>query len=147
MRFIVWGGPSSTAIATGDPALDARLPLRERYAIPERTASLVNQAKRAGNRIVAVGTSVTRALEGALLARGALQSGEGETDLVIGPRTRLQVVDALLTGAHDPGSSHYGLLSAFCAPAILERAVQTSARLGYFGHEFGDSWPVLPRRP
>ncbi|MGF1464735.1 MAG: S-adenosylmethionine:tRNA ribosyltransferase-isomerase [Sandaracinaceae bacterium] len=126
--------------ATGDPDLDRRLPLPERYAIPDGTAAAVSRAWVAGRRIVAVGTSVTRALEGAFDQRGLAMEGEAETDLRLGPDTPLRVVGALLTGAHDPGSSHYDLLAAFLPRPLLERAGEVSARLGYVGHEFGDSW-------
>ncbi len=126
--------------ATGDPALDALLPLPERYALPARTARAVEAAKREGRRVVAVGTTVTRALEGNLARFGELTAGTHETDLVLGPSTARRVVDALLTGAHDPQSSHYQLLCAFAPEALLCEAVQVSAALGYLGHELGDSW-------
>ncbi|MEQ9072450.1 MAG: S-adenosylmethionine:tRNA ribosyltransferase-isomerase [Sandaracinaceae bacterium] len=128
--------------ATGDAALDARLPLPERYDIPAQTAEAVSRARRDGRRVVAVGTSVTRALEGAFLSHGRVPAGPGETDLVLGPHTPLNVVDALLTGAHDPQSSHYQLLRAFAPDALLERAVRRSRELGYLGHELGDSWLI-----
>ncbi|MCB9593655.1 MAG: S-adenosylmethionine:tRNA ribosyltransferase-isomerase [Sandaracinaceae bacterium] len=128
--------------ATGDPALDARLPLPERYELPEATARAVARARREGRRVVAVGTSTTRALEGNARDLGALRPGVFETDLVLGPRTRRAVVDALLTGAHDPASSHFQLLCAFAPAALLDAAVRRSAELGYLGHELGDSWLV-----
>ncbi len=127
--------------ATGDPALDALLPLPERYELPEGTARAVSRAKREGRRVVAVGTSTTRALEGNARVHGAaMRPGAHETDLVLGPRVERRVVDALLTGAHDPASSHYQLLAAFAPQALLCEAVRTSAALGYLGHELGDSW-------
>lgn len=132
--------------ATGDPALDALLPLPERYEIPERTAGAIECARREGRRVVAVGTSVTRALEGSFAAHGEVRAGAGETDLVLSERTPRRVVDALLTGAHDPSSSHYALLRAFAPAALLERAARASAELGYLAHELGDSWLVLSER-
>ncbi|MEC7519231.1 MAG: S-adenosylmethionine:tRNA ribosyltransferase-isomerase [Myxococcota bacterium] len=128
--------------ATGDPDLDARLPLPERYDVPERTADAIRRALAEGRRVVAVGTSVTRALEGAFALHGEVPAGPGETGLVIGPRTPLRVVDALLTGAHDPQSSHYQLLRAFAPDTLLARAVERSTALGYLGHELGDSWLI-----
>ena len=71
-----------------------------------------------------------------------MPAGPGETGLVLGPHTPLNVVDALLTGAHDPQSSHYQLLRAFAPDALLERAVRRSRELGYLGHELGDSWLI-----
>jgi len=128
--------------ATGDPALDARLPLPERYDLPAATVDAVSRAVAERRRVVAVGTTVTRALEGNHRTHGALRPGVGETDLVLGPDTTLSVVDALLTGAHDPASSHYQLLRAFAPERLLREAVGRSAALGYLGHELGDSWLI-----
>ncbi|MBX3271411.1 MAG: S-adenosylmethionine:tRNA ribosyltransferase-isomerase [Sandaracinaceae bacterium] len=126
--------------ATGDPALDARLPLPERYELPAASADAIARALDEGRRVVAVGTSVTRALEGNLRAFGRLVPGEHETDLVLGPATPRAVVSALLTGAHDPSSSHYQILCAFAPASLLAEAVRVSAALGYLGHELGDAW-------
>ncbi len=131
--------------ATGDPALDARLPLPERYEIPLGTAEAIQRARARGGRIVAVGTSVTRALEGSALEDGLVRAGRAETDLRIGRSTRRRVVDALLTGAHDPASSHYALLGAFAPAPLLREAVTRSVEAGYLGHELGDSWLVFGR--
>lgn len=128
--------------ATGDPVLDALLPLPERYDLPAATVDAVSRAKADGRRVVAIGTTVTRALEGNYRTHGALRPGVGETDLVLGPVTERAVVDALLTGAHDPASSHYQLLLAFAPEPLLREAVRVSARLGYLGHELGDSWLI-----
>ncbi|MGE0788803.1 MAG: S-adenosylmethionine:tRNA ribosyltransferase-isomerase [Sandaracinaceae bacterium] len=128
--------------ATGDPRLDARLPFPERYAIPDATARAVRRALHDERRVVAVGTSTTRALEGVFRDRGDVVASEGETGLVIGPDTPLRVVDALLTGAHDPSSSHYQLLLAFAPDALLAAALERSEREGFLGHELGDSWLI-----
>ncbi|MFK7984763.1 MAG: S-adenosylmethionine:tRNA ribosyltransferase-isomerase [Sandaracinaceae bacterium] len=128
--------------ATGDPALDRSLPLPERFHIPARTADAVRRAKDEGRRVVAVGTSVTRALEGVVRERGRVVQGEGETSLKIGRDTSLAIVDALLTGAHDPMSSHHALLEAFAPRPLLTRALSASVRHGYRGHELGDSWLI-----
>jgi S-adenosylmethionine:tRNA ribosyltransferase-isomerase len=132
--------------ATGDPDLDARLPLPERYDIPAETARAVNRTRAAGGRVVAVGTTVVRALEGAARAAGdqGLPAGPGETDLRIGPQHRLLVTDGLLSGLHEPGESHFQLLRAF-APADLLRAAHTRAvARGYLSHELGDALLILP---
>lgn len=129
--------------ATGDPALDALLPLPERYEIPERTVEVLARAEREGRRVVAVGTSVTRALEGSASKHGEVRAGPDETDLRLSARTQRRVVDALLTGAHDPSSSHYELLCAFAPAPLLERAARASIELGYLAHELGDSWFVV----
>ncbi|HYS08416.1 MAG TPA: S-adenosylmethionine:tRNA ribosyltransferase-isomerase [Myxococcales bacterium] len=130
--------------STGDAALDAALPLPERFEIPPGTVEAVASAHRAGGRVIAVGTSVARALEGAAQG-GALIEGTGETDLVIGPGYRPRVVDGLLTGTHEPSASHFALLHAFAPAALLARASEHAERAGYLTHEFGDSWLVLPR--
>src|SRR5262249_55688174 len=99
--------------STGDPALDAALPLPERYEIPTATADAIRAAKASGRRVIAVGTTVVRALEGSAQTNGSVTAGAGTTDLVIGPRHQLRVVDGLLSGIHAPDSSHFSLLGAF----------------------------------
>ena len=125
--------------STGDPELDARLPFDEPYAIPERTAAIVNRAKVAGGRIVAVGTTVVRALESAVKADGMVKSGDGVARNRIGPETRLRVVDAILTGMHGRGESHFELLRAFADDRSLDRVNSVANTHGYRDHEFGDS--------
>jgi S-adenosylmethionine:tRNA ribosyltransferase-isomerase len=130
--------------STGDRRLDARLPLREAYEIPEATARAVAAAKSGGGRVVALGTTAARALEGAAFdAGGVLASGAGETDFLLGPETRLAIVDGIVTGVHEAESSHFRLLEAFAPRPLLERALALSAARGYRGHEFGDAWLVL----
>ncbi|MFO0755652.1 MAG: S-adenosylmethionine:tRNA ribosyltransferase-isomerase [Byssovorax sp.] len=132
--------------STGDPALDARLPLPERYEIPAETIEAIREARARGGRVIAVGTTVTRALEGCALAHGgALVPGPGVTDLVLGPRTPLRVVDGIFTGVHEPTESHYELLSAFAPEPLLREAHAHAEREGYLGHELGDSCLILAR--
>lgn len=131
--------------SSGDPKLDRRLPFPERFDLPRATVSAIATAKREGKRIVAVGTTVVRALEGcAALYDGALVAGEGETDLRIGPSHRLRIVDAVLSGIHEPGSSHFSLLEAFAPQELLLRASAHAAAAGYLTHEFGDVCFVSP---
>jgi S-adenosylmethionine:tRNA ribosyltransferase-isomerase len=126
--------------ATGDPALDAALPLPERFDIPAATVAAVATARRSRSRIVASGTTVVRALEGcAAQHEGVLVPGEGTTDLLIGPSHSLRVADALFTGLHDPASSHFQLLQAFAPRKLLEEAYAHADLAGYLSHEFGDS--------
>lgn len=120
--------------STGDPALDAALPLPERYRVPADTWRAVSQAR----RVLAVGTSVVRALESA--ARGPL---EGVTDLRIGPQTPLRVVHGLLSGMHEPGESHFQLMAAFTNLDWLRAAADHAAQQGYRNHEFGDATLLL----
>ena len=94
--------------------------------------------------MVAVGTSVVRALEGAAaLNGGALGACAGETDLLLGPGYRRRVADGLLTGVHEKGGSHYALLRAFAPDEVLARASAWAEERGYLSHEFGDSWLIL----
>ncbi|WP_394837864.1 S-adenosylmethionine:tRNA ribosyltransferase-isomerase [Pendulispora rubella] len=130
--------------STGDAALDARLPLAERYEIPAETVRAVAKTRREGGRVVAVGTTVVRALEGCAIVHDGLVPGAGETNLRIGPGFRPRVTDGLLTGVHDPAASHFSLLQAFAPQALLERAYAHAEREGYLGHEFGDSSLILP---
>lgn len=94
---------------------------------------------------MAVGTTVVRALEGNAREHGALVAGEGTTDLRIGPGFRPRIVDGLLSGMHEPGSSHFAVQQAFAAPDLLGRAFAAATARGYFAHEFGDSTLVLGR--
>ncbi len=129
--------------ATGDEALDAALPLPERYEIPRETVDAVERARAEGGRVIAVGTSVVRALEGSAAAHGRVVEGAGETDLRLREGSARRVVDAVLSGMHEPGTSHFELLSAFApARALLDAAREAEARR-YLGHEFGDACLVL----
>lgn len=123
----------------GDDALDAALPFEERFEIPPRTAALVEDARAAGRRIVAVGTTVVRALEAAAAPGGPVQPGLGVTGLRIGPGYRLRVASAILTGMHEPRASHFALLRAFAPEALLLAAHADAEARGYLAHEFGDS--------
>ena len=125
--------------STGDPALDARLPLDEAYRIPESTASAIHRATTKSGRIVAVGTTVVRALEHAAARSGAIAAGDGVATQRIDAHTRLRVVDAILSGTHEPQESHYQLLRAFQDDATLARASAALEARGYRTHEFGDS--------
>lgn len=131
--------------STGDTALDALLPFDEPYHLPESTARAVVRTKARGGRIVALGTSVTRALEHAA-STGALRPGDGLATQRIGPATALRVVDAIVTGAHEPGSSHHELLRAFVDDDVLRRVSTALERAHYRTHEFGDSI-LLTRQP
>lgn len=131
--------------ATGDPALDAALPLPERYEVGERAVTAVVAARSRGGRVVAAGTSVVRALESATGPRG-LEARSGVTRLRLGPSHRLRSVDGLLTGLHEPGTSHFELLRAFLPALALETAHAHAEARGYLGHEFGDAMLVLPER-
>ena len=130
--------------STGDPSLDAILPLPERFDIPEETARAGREAHASGHRIIAVGTTVARALEGSAAQHdGALVAGSGVTDLRLHRAHHLQIADGILTGMHDPTESHFDLLEAFAPPALLRRAHVHAEESGYLCHEFGDSSLIL----
>jgi S-adenosylmethionine:tRNA ribosyltransferase-isomerase len=140
--------------STGDLALDARLPLPEAYRIPATTAGAIQRSKARGGRIIAVGTTVTRALEHAATLHGRVVAGEGLADQRLGPGTALSTVDAILSGTHEPGGSHYDLLGAFADAEALSQADDELEARGYRTHEFGDSvliwrrpYPARARRP
>jgi S-adenosylmethionine:tRNA ribosyltransferase-isomerase len=129
--------------STGDAAFDARFPLPERYEIGAAAAQAVTHAGQGHGRVLAVGTSVVRALESHSDAGGTVAAGGGISDLRLSARHRPRVVDGLLTGLHEPGSSHFELLETFAPRALLERAVDHAQRTGYVAHELGDSCLIL----
>ena len=130
--------------STGDPAVDALLPFPERFDVPQATVDAVEAARRAGGRVVAVGTTVVRALEGAAaLHGGRLRPGSGVTALRIAQGLRRHVVDGLFTGLHEPGTSHFDLLTAFAPESLLRAGYEHAVSRGYLGHEFGDSSLIL----
>lgn len=125
--------------STGDEELDSLLPFDEPYRIPLATARAVSRARASGGRVVAVGTSVVRALEHAATGDGRVRAGEGLATGRIGRASRLRVVDMILSGTHEPDTSHYELLRAFLDDATLRRTSAEMDARGYRTHEFGDS--------
>jgi S-adenosylmethionine:tRNA ribosyltransferase-isomerase len=131
--------------ATGDAALDAALPFPERYEIPAATARTITDARRRGGRVIAIGTTVVRALESAATAHlGAVVAGPGVATLVLTPAHRLRVVGGIVSGIHGPEESHFRLLGAFADAATLASAADRAAALDYQRHELGDACLVLP---
>lgn len=130
--------------STGSLSLDRRLPLPERYDIPAELVGAVTETRARGGRVIAIGTTVVRALESCVLEYGELRAGTGVARLAIGPHFRPRVVDGVLTGMHESKTSHFELLSAFAPSALLERALEFAAARGYVQHEFGDTTLVLP---
>ncbi len=119
-------------------------PQPERFRVPAATARLVNATRSWGGRIVAVGTTVTRALESATDADGLVRERSGWTDLVLGLDRPARVVNGLITGWHAPGASHLQLLQAVAGPELVEAAYAEALRERYLWHEFGDSCLLLP---
>jgi S-adenosylmethionine:tRNA ribosyltransferase-isomerase len=119
-------------------------PQPERYHVPPTTARLVNMTRAWGGRVVAVGTTVTRALETAVDQVGVVRARAGWTDLVLGPKRPAQVVRGLVTGWHAPGASHLQLLEAVAGAELVEHAYAAAVGARYLWHEFGDSCLLLP---
>jgi S-adenosylmethionine:tRNA ribosyltransferase-isomerase len=111
----------------------------EWFELGEATAHAVNRA----DRVIAVGTTVVRALETAAGEDGRVRATSGWTRLQVGPETPLRAADALLTGMHEPQASHFDLLRAFLPDSLLERAYREAIAAGYLWHEFGDAALVL----
>ena len=116
----------------------------ERAAVGTAACEAIAGTRAAGGRVVAVGTTVVRALEGAF-RDGRLRAGANLTGLRIVPGYAPRIVAGLLSGLHEAGESHFELLTAFAPRPLLEAAVAHAARAGYLGHEFGDSSLILAR--
>jgi S-adenosylmethionine:tRNA ribosyltransferase-isomerase len=119
-------------------------PYPERYDVPAATARIVNAVHGWGGRVVAVGTTVVRALETATAPDGNVSPGRGWTSLVIGRERGLWTVDGLLTGWHEPHASHLELLEAAAGERLLAKSYRAALDRGYLWHEFGDSHLILP---
>ena len=139
---------------------DNEPPYEEFYRVPPETARLVNAARASGRRVVAVGTTVVRALETVTDPAGTTHPGEGWTSLIVTPERGIRSVDAMLTGLHEPRSTHLAMLETLVeressAPASkhppvtpgrehLEIAYAEALRESYLWHEFGDLHLILP---
>jgi S-adenosylmethionine:tRNA ribosyltransferase-isomerase len=122
-----------------DDELDAQNPAKEEeYFIGAAAAEEIQQAHERGGRIVAVGTTVVKALESAADGFKKVHAGHGYTQLHITANTKLQVVEGLLTGLHEPHASHLDLLSAFLPSSVIESSYMEAVRNKYLWHEFGD---------
>jgi S-adenosylmethionine:tRNA ribosyltransferase-isomerase len=133
--------------STGDLSLDLRLPFDEPYRIPEATAAAIRRARAQGRRIIAIGTTVVRAIESAASPDGRVRAGNGVARGRITCGTTLRVADAILTGVHQPGESHFELLRAFAGDAVLDRISADVAAHGYRTHEFGDAVLIERQAP
>jgi S-adenosylmethionine:tRNA ribosyltransferase-isomerase len=137
---------------------DDEPPYEEFYRVPPETADAINAARTAGRRVIAVGTTVVRALETITDKNGSTHPGEGWTDLYITPERGIRSVDAMLTGLHEPHSTHLSMLQALAGRESacrlttsgrehLEVAYSEALKEGYLWHEFGDLHLILPRHP
>jgi S-adenosylmethionine:tRNA ribosyltransferase-isomerase len=121
-------------------------PPPERYRVTETTAHLVNHVKQEGGRVIAIGTTSTRALETVAQRDGTVSAGEGWTELVLSPDRPAQTVDGLVTGWHSSDAPHIGLLEAVAGSRLVEQAYAAAREARYLWHEFGDSALFLPAR-
>ncbi len=124
----------------GDAESDRELPWPERYDLPEATSLALSRTRREGGRVIAIGTTVVRALEAS-----AGRAGEGLATLRLDASYRPQIVDGVVSGLHVPGESHFELLRAFASQARLEHALQRAASAGMSSHELGDACLIVPR--
>src|SRR5206468_2268434 len=120
------------------------LPYPEPYRVPSDTARRVNETRRWGGRVIAVGTTVVRALETVADDHGAVHPGQGWTDHVVTPAAGVRVVDGLLTGWHEPRASHLAMLEAVAGRPLLEVSYAAALGAGYRWHEFGDLHLIVP---
>jgi S-adenosylmethionine:tRNA ribosyltransferase-isomerase len=145
-RLVAKGvGVTPLVLHTGVASLEAtELPYPERVRVPRGTAARVNATHDAGGRVIAVGTTVVRALESAADEVGRVRELDGWTDLVITPERGVRAVDGLITGWHEPEASHLLMLEAVAGHELLQRSYAASLAEGYRWHEFGDIHLIVP---
>ncbi len=130
---------------TGVASLESHEPpYEEYYRVPAETAAAVNNAHQSGKRVIAVGTTVVRALETVTGQDGVASPGQGWTDVIITPERGLRAVNGLLTGLHEPRSSHLAMLQALAGRDHLRLTYSQALSQGYLWHEFGDLHLILP---
>lgn len=118
-------------------------PQPEWFEVTEATAHLVNSSRARGGRVIAVGTTATRAIESAAQSDGTVAAVSGWTDLVISPERPVRVIDGLITGWHNPEASHLLLVESVAGPELTQRAYDAAVADRYLWHEFGDSCLLL----
>jgi S-adenosylmethionine:tRNA ribosyltransferase-isomerase len=129
---------------TGVASLEAHeAPYEEYFRVPESTAMVIEAARARGARIIAVGTTVVRALESAVDETGALRAASGWTELVVTPAMRPRIVTGLLTGLHEPRATHLAMLEAIAGRRHVRRAYREALAHRYLWHEFGDVHLIL----
>ncbi len=145
-RLVAMGvGVTPVVLHTGVASLEAdELPYPERVHVPEPTAQRVNQARATGHRVIAIGTTVVRALETAAGHDGKVHAYDGWTDLVVTPDRGVRVTDGMLTGWHEPASSHLLMLETIAGRELLADSYHAALAQGYRWHEFGDVHLILP---
>ena len=145
-RLVARGvGVAPIVLHTGVASLEAsEPPYPEYFRVSNTTAHRVNDTRREGGRIIAVGTTVVRALETVVDPKGEVHAGSGWTDTVITPERDVRSIDGLLTGWHEPEASHLAMLEAIAGRPLLEQSYEAALEERYLWHEFGDVHLVLP---
>jgi len=123
---------------------DHEPPYAEYYRVPESTVQIINLAYQTDHRVLAVGTTVIRALETVMGEDGFIHAGEGWTDVIVTPERGIHTVDALLTGMHEPRATHLAMLEALASRSHLQIAYEEALEQRYLWHEFGDLHLILP---
>ena len=140
-------GVTPLTLHTGVSSLEEHEPpYAEWFDVPAVTARRVEQTRAAGGRVIAVGTTVVRALESAVDERGVVRARRGWTDVIVTPERGVHAADGLLTGMHEPRASHLLMLEAFVDRETLRRDYREAIAEGYLWHEFGDLHLLLPER-
>ena len=139
-RIVLHTGVSSLEVEVDDVENQTLYP--EPFAVSEETALAVNAAKQRGNRVIAVGTTVVRALESAWDGE-KVAAARGFTRVYVHPARGIHVIDGLLTGLHDPATSHLAMLYAIASQQIIRSAYEEAVNERYLWHEFGDSHLIL----
>jgi S-adenosylmethionine:tRNA ribosyltransferase-isomerase len=136
---------ATITLHTGVSSLEGHeTPYVERFDVPRGSAELVNATRRAGGRVIAVGTTAVRAVETVAESDGTVHAGTGWTDTVVSPERGVRAVDGLVTGWHEPEASHLAMLEAIAGRRALQLAYDSALDEGYLWHEFGDSHLILP---
>jgi S-adenosylmethionine:tRNA ribosyltransferase-isomerase len=145
-RLVAKGvGVAPLLLHTGVSSLESHeAPYPEYFRVTQHTARAVNDARREGGRIIAIGTTVVRALETVVDDRGRVHAGDGWTETVIRPDRPVRAVDGLLTGWHEPEASHLDMLEAVGGRSLIEASYEAALAEGYLWHEFGDVHLILP---
>ncbi|MGP0032013.1 MAG: S-adenosylmethionine:tRNA ribosyltransferase-isomerase [Acidimicrobiales bacterium] len=145
-RLVAKGvGVAPLLLHTGVASLEAgEPPYAEYFRVTASTAHRVNDARRTGGRVVAVGTTVVRALESVVDPHGRVHPTEGWTETVVTPDRPVRSIDGFLTGWHEPEASHLAMLEAIAGRPLLEASYRAALAEGYLWHEFGDVHLILP---
>jgi S-adenosylmethionine:tRNA ribosyltransferase-isomerase len=145
-RLVARGvGIAPVVLHTGVASLEAsEPPYPEYYRVPPSTAARLNDTRRDGGRVIAVGTTVVRALETVVDGHGQVHPNSGWTETVVTPERVVRSIDGMLTGWHEPEASHLAMLEAVAGRELVERSYAAAVDERYLWHEFGDVHLVLP---